>query len=112
MKEIKPFVICPYCDKVVFVGIQLNAKKVETKANISKEEILARFTRSLRSSLIITIEGNVAKIQVKGKFTKSQFNKVMTEVRGYGGKYVKGYFVLPIAGLVTSHGKTPEQREL
>jgi hypothetical protein len=96
-KKIKVGFPCPSCGSI----IQISGEAVEAEApkDINTNVILNLFTPSVRKDMKITIEGNHALIELGGKYNKNTFNKALTEIKGYGGRWVKGHFVLPLAGM-------------
>ena len=77
--------------------LRADIKKVKIPENININDILKVFPPSARKSLDVSIEGNFALLVLKGKFDKKKFKKILDEVQGYGGRWVKGHFVLPLA---------------
>lgn len=95
-------IVCPGCGALI--KLQAIVTEVPIKSGITKDEILLCFPSALRKFLNVTLHEKFAHISVTGKFNKARFSKISSEIRGYGGKYVKGYFVFPLAGL-TENGK-------
>lgn len=88
-------ILCPSCGALLKVTGTL--EEVEVKSTVDKKDILSIFPQSMRNKLEITIEGKKAIVRLKGKVKTNIFAKANAEVRGYGGHWVKGYFLLPIA---------------
>lgn len=90
--------VCPRCGAL----IQLDPSAIEAKveSDVDVNEVLKIFRPKDRKDLDVRVDGNTARITLKGKYSSAKFKRVMTEVRGYGGQWVKGYFRLPIAGLI------------
>lgn len=89
--------ICPKCGALL--ELSLSAKESPEKVGkVETSEILALFPARIRSKLEVAVEGNFAHVELKGRFNKKTWNKILAEVRGYGGRYVKGYFSIPLAG--------------
>lgn len=91
---------CPSCG--AFIRITGSAEVVTVKTEgITKDDILHLFDKSVRGNLkVIEITDRFAKLELTSRFSTKKFQKVIQEVRGYGGRFVKGHFLLPIAGLV------------
>ena len=60
------------------------------------KDVQSLFPSSVRSSLKVKVEGNHAILELEGKYNKSKWNKTLEEVRGWGGLWVKGHFIMPI----------------
>lgn len=99
-KRAKFGIICPGCG--AFIKITGSIEKVETKpGNVTESDILHMFPKNVRGGLKVTgIDSRFAKVELTSRYDKKKFQTLMQEVRGYGGRFVKGHFVLPIASLL------------
>ena len=90
--------ICPKCGSILHLNPLV--EKAKEPQEISVDDVLKIFPPKDHKHLEIEIHGNMAHIRDKAKFNRKRFNMMIAEVRGYGGRYVKGYFEVPIAGLM------------
>lgn len=98
-----PTFLCPACGlpmRIVFSGVLIEPQKDRVPA-VDSEMIRALFHKSIRDDLDIEVDGKIARITIKGKFSRSKFKKVSTQVAVYAGRWIKGYFWMPIAGIYT-----------
>ena len=89
--------VCPKCGTPL--NLTLVVEGEPSTVNISDIDVLARFTKDVKDHIKVEIEGNFAKITLTGKYNKQRFMKANIEVKGYGGRWVKGHFLLPLAGM-------------
>ena len=95
MKKAKVHISCPSCGATIRIVGEL--EEVKVKSEIKEDEILGIFPASLRKKLNVQrIEGNLAYLEMRGSFDKKKFRELMIEVRGFGGRWVKGHFILPL----------------
>lgn len=95
--------ICPKCGtRLKILGI-LSEDEIKGVPAIDSEMIRALFHKSIRDDLDVVIEGKIARITIRGKFSRSKFKKVSTQVAVYAGRWIKGYFWMPIAGIYTKN---------
>lgn len=87
--------ICPGCGAKITIKGEIKIFPPDKK---TVDDVLHLFTPTVRKNLKIEIEGNFALLELI-QYNKIKWNKVMAEVQGYGGSWVKGHFVLPLAGL-------------
>jgi hypothetical protein len=71
--------------------------EITTKSSDKKtvDDILCLFTPAVRKNLNVEVKVDFALLELK-RYNKSNWNKIMNEVRGYGGEWVKGHFKLPL----------------
>ena len=92
-----PYLTCPSCGALLRIT---GTEEVQAKSDVNIKDVLAIFSPATRPKLDVKIEGKMAIIEWRGKFDRKKWNKAAGEVRGYGGRWIKGHFILPIAGLV------------
>lgn len=96
-KEERFGLTCPSCG--TFIRVVGTVEEVPVKSDINEKDVLAIFSPSIKNMLDLKIEGNKVMIHIKGKYSSKKFSKAMAEVRGYGGQWVKGHFLLSVAAL-------------
>lgn len=89
--------ICPCC------GSKLKLQPVEVPSKIRKfdEKLLTKHMKLLFGTQIeiIEISDNLISFKYTGKYNKTKFNKILVEVKGFGGRYNPSQFIVPISNL-------------
>jgi len=96
-EKVKALIMCPGCG--ISIRITGEAEEVEVFGDVRVDDVLNLFTPAVRKDMRVNIEGNHAILELGGKYNRSKFSKARAEVIGYGGRWVKGHFILPLAGL-------------
>lgn len=105
-KKVNVSLACPNCGTLINIVGTMKVKPITVEhKGIVKDILQILVPPSIRNRIAITIEGNYAKLEWKGKFDKRKFGQVNGEVRGYGGRYIKGHWILPLAVFQTEGGK-------
>lgn len=88
--------VCPNCGCRISLSAKVEKADVMADEDV-KNDVLAYLGLQKAD---IRIEGNFAFVTLKGKFNKKRFGRIRSNVVGLSGEYVKGYFKVPIAGLI------------
>ena len=92
-EQVKLGLVCPKCGTGITIKGEVKTSSFDKK---TVDDILHLFTPAVRKNLKVEIEENFALLELI-QYDKSKWNKIMDEVRGYGGEWVKGHFILPLA---------------
>lgn len=93
--DVKLGLSCPNCG--TFIKVVGEATALPPPKDINTQDILRLFSPATYKGMKIEIVGSHAKIELTGKYNKAKWKEVMDEVKGYGGVWVKGHFMLPLA---------------
>lgn len=94
-EQVKIGISCPTCGEFILIRGTAEPYKYKPRPDIEKDVKAIIPSRNVK----IQIQGSHALIELTEKFNPKTFKKISQEVRGYGGRYIKGHFILPLAGL-------------
>lgn len=63
------------------------------------ENVLTLFDESLRAHLSPILGSDCVRIEWKGKYDKRKFRAASIRVKGLGGSWVKGHFLIPLENI-------------
>lgn len=99
--KLKLDLVCPKCGTVIEISGSMKAEPQKKHGHDQQllKDILSIFTPAQQAKLEVSIleDGSFAKLEWKGKFDKAKWSKVNSEIRGFGGRFIKSHWMLPLA---------------
>lgn len=99
-KALELNLVCPECGAIIEISGSVKSVRREKREDQELlKNVLGLFTRTQQANLEVSVleDGSFAKVEWKGKFNRPLWSKVNGEIRGYGGRFVKGHWLLPLA---------------
>lgn len=86
-------VVCPHCGRKIILTAEKEATPV---SKLTQKEVKAVFGSGIE---ILEFGDGFVEFSMTGKYNKKRFSKLLAEVQGYKGTFVKSRFRVPLVSI-------------